>query len=57
MVLSLIMPSPQVFVHFAQEQSDGDAGEATAPGQDEAPSPGRRLTTFLEDESYQESAV
>ncbi|NWR07545.1 ABCA1 protein, partial [Paradoxornis webbianus] len=47
----------QVFVHFAQEQSDGDAGEVTAPGQDAAPSPGRRLSTFLEDDSYQESAV
>ncbi|XP_015507336.1 phospholipid-transporting ATPase ABCA7 isoform X1 [Parus major] len=44
----------QVFVHFAQEQSDG---EVTAPGQDVAPSPGRRLSTFLEDDSYQESAV
>ncbi|NWW00817.1 ABCA1 protein, partial [Machaerirhynchus nigripectus] len=47
----------QVFVHFAQEQSDGDIGEVTAPGQDAAPSPGRRLSTFLEDDSYQESAV
>ncbi|XP_039422071.1 phospholipid-transporting ATPase ABCA7 isoform X1 [Corvus cornix cornix] len=47
----------QVFVHFAQEQSDGDVGEVTAPEQDAAPSPGRRLTTFLEDDSYQESAV
>ncbi|NWR89634.1 ABCA1 protein, partial [Furnarius figulus] len=47
----------QVFVHFAQEQSDGDPGEAMAPRQDAAPSPGRRLTTFLEDDSYQESAV
>ncbi|NXP65823.1 ABCA1 protein, partial [Chloropsis cyanopogon] len=56
-VLSLIMPFLQVFMHFAQEQSDGDAGEVTAPGQDVAPSPGRRLSTFLEDDSYQESAV
>ncbi|NXU34532.1 ABCA1 protein, partial [Drymodes brunneopygia] len=56
-VLSLIMPFPQVFVHFAQEQCDGDTGEVTAPGQDAAPSPGKRLTTFLEDDSYQESAV
>ncbi|NWX26588.1 ABCA1 protein, partial [Notiomystis cincta] len=55
--LSLITPLPQVFVHFAQEQSDGDVGEVTAPGQDAAPSPGRRLSTFLEDDSYQESAV
>ncbi|NXS77695.1 ABCA1 protein, partial [Erpornis zantholeuca] len=47
----------QVFVHFAQEQSDGDVGEVTAPGQDVAPSPGRRLSMFLEDDSYQESAV
>ncbi|KAL2294929.1 LOW QUALITY PROTEIN: hypothetical protein Nmel_018072 [Mimus melanotis] len=47
----------QVFMHFAQEQSDGDTGEVTAPGQDAAPSPGRRLSTFLEDDSYQESAV
>ncbi|XP_064252178.1 phospholipid-transporting ATPase ABCA7 isoform X1 [Passer domesticus] len=47
----------QVFMHFAQEQSDGDAGEVTAPGQDTAPSPGRRLSRFLEDDSYQESAV
>ncbi|XP_023798605.1 ATP-binding cassette sub-family A member 7 [Cyanistes caeruleus] len=44
----------QVFVHFAQEQSDG---EVTAPGQDVAPSSVRRLSTFLEDDSYQESAV
>ncbi|NXQ10047.1 ABCA1 protein, partial [Peucedramus taeniatus] len=44
----------QVFMHFAQEQSDG---EVTAPGQDAAPSAGRRLSTFLEDDSYQESAV
>ncbi|NXM30438.1 ABCA1 protein, partial [Oxyruncus cristatus] len=56
-VLSLIPPSPQVFVHFAQEQSDGDPGEAAGPGQDVASSPGRRLSTFLEDDSYQESAV
>ncbi|NXK96435.1 ABCA1 protein, partial [Formicarius rufipectus] len=55
--LSLIPPSPQVFVHFAQEQSDGDPGEAVVSGQDVAPNPGRRLTTFLEDDSYQESAV
>ncbi|XP_064590354.1 phospholipid-transporting ATPase ABCA7 isoform X2 [Zonotrichia leucophrys gambelii] len=47
----------QVFMHFAQEQSDGDAGEATASGQDVAASPGRRLSRFLEDDSYQESAV
>ncbi|KAM9265335.1 phospholipid-transporting ATPase ABCA7 [Morus bassanus] len=50
----------QVFVHFAREQSDEDPGGATAPGQDAAPvvpSPGRRLTPFLEDDSYQESAV
>lgn len=57
MVLPLIMPFLQVFMHFAQDQSDGDAGEVTAAGQDVAPSPGRRLSTFLEDESYQESAV
>ncbi|XP_049663821.1 phospholipid-transporting ATPase ABCA7 [Accipiter gentilis] len=50
----------QVFVHFAREQSDEDPGGAAAPGQDVAPvapSPGRRLTPFLEDDSYQESAV
>ncbi|XP_071433900.1 phospholipid-transporting ATPase ABCA7 isoform X2 [Pithys albifrons albifrons] len=47
----------QVFVHFAQEQNDGDPGEAMAPEQDVAPNPGRRLSTFLEDDSYQESAV
>ncbi|XP_030112804.4 phospholipid-transporting ATPase ABCA7 isoform X2 [Taeniopygia guttata] len=47
----------QVFMHFAQEQSDGDAGEVTAPGQDAAPSPGGMLSRFLEDDSYQESAV
>ncbi|NXY39132.1 ABCA1 protein, partial [Pomatorhinus ruficollis] len=57
MVLSLIMLLLQVFVHFAQEQSDGNVGEVTAPGQDATPSPGRRLSTFLEDDSYQESAV
>ncbi|XP_036255443.1 LOW QUALITY PROTEIN: phospholipid-transporting ATPase ABCA7 [Molothrus ater] len=47
----------QVFMHFAQEQSDGDAGEVTASGQDVATSPERRLSRFLEDDSYQESAV
>nr|XP_041566914.1 phospholipid-transporting ATPase ABCA7 isoform X2 [Taeniopygia guttata] len=47
----------QVFMHFAQEQSDGDAGEVTAPGEDAAPSPGGMLSRFLEDDSYQESAV
>ncbi|NXW61981.1 ABCA1 protein, partial [Eurystomus gularis] len=50
----------QVFVHFAREQSDEDPGAAVAPGQDAAPavpSPGRRLTRFLEDDSYQESIV
>ncbi|NWT28656.1 ABCA1 protein, partial [Cardinalis cardinalis] len=47
----------QVFMHFAQEQSDGDAGEVAASGHDAAPSPGRRLSRFLEDHSYQESAV
>ncbi|XP_040445068.1 phospholipid-transporting ATPase ABCA7 isoform X1 [Falco naumanni] len=50
----------QVFVHFAREQSDEDPGGAVAPGQDAAPavpSPSRRLTRFLEDGSYQESAV
>ncbi|NXU17168.1 ABCA1 protein, partial [Pardalotus punctatus] len=56
-VLPLIIPSLQVFVHFAQEQSDGDTREVTAPLQNAAPSSGRRLTTFLEDDSYQESAV
>ncbi|NXQ65045.1 ABCA1 protein, partial [Anthoscopus minutus] len=57
MVLSLITPFLQVFVHFAQEQSDGDTREVTTSGQDAAPSPGRRLSTFLDDDSYQESAV
>ncbi|XP_075632749.1 phospholipid-transporting ATPase ABCA7 [Balearica regulorum gibbericeps] len=50
----------QVFVHFAREQSDEDPEGAAAPGQDaapEAPSPGKRLTPFLEDNSYQESTV
>ncbi|XP_075380013.1 phospholipid-transporting ATPase ABCA7 [Mycteria americana] len=50
----------QVFVHFAREQSDEDPGGAAAPGQDAAPavpSPGRRLTLFLEDDGCQESAV
>ncbi|KAM6231600.1 phospholipid-transporting ATPase ABCA7 [Spheniscus humboldti] len=56
----------QVFVHFAREQSDEDPGGATtprqdaAPGQDVAPavpSPRRRLKPFLDDDSYQESAV
>ncbi|NXL70257.1 ABCA1 protein, partial [Leptocoma aspasia] len=56
-VLSLIVLFLQVFMHFAQEQTDGDVGEVTAPGQDVTPSPGRRLSTFLEDNSYQESAV
>ncbi|KAM8986811.1 phospholipid-transporting ATPase ABCA7 isoform 2-T2 [Ara ararauna] len=48
----------QVFVHFAREQSDEDPEEA--PAQDAAPavpSPGRRLTPFLEDDSNQESVV
>ncbi|NXV76306.1 ABCA1 protein, partial [Atlantisia rogersi] len=51
----------QVFVHFAREQSDEDPEEPVAPGgQDvatEGPSPGKRLTPFLEDGSYQESTV
>ncbi|NWR58998.1 ABCA1 protein, partial [Bucorvus abyssinicus] len=50
----------QVFVHFAREQSDEDPEAAAAPGQDAAPavpSPGRSLTSFLEDDGYQESAV
>ncbi|XP_075031827.1 phospholipid-transporting ATPase ABCA7 [Calonectris borealis] len=50
----------QVFVHFAREQSDEDPEGVVAPGQDAAPaapSPERRLTSFLEDDSYQESAV
>ncbi|KAM6369110.1 LOW QUALITY PROTEIN: phospholipid-transporting ATPase ABCA7 [Pluvialis apricaria] len=50
----------QVFVHFAREQSDEDPGGAAAPGRDvppAVPSPGRRLTSFLEDNSYQESTV
>ncbi|NXS50705.1 ABCA1 protein, partial [Balaeniceps rex] len=50
----------QVFVHFAREQSDEDPQGPAAPGQDAAPvvsSPGRRLTPFLEDDSYQESTV
>ena len=58
--LPLILPSPQVFVHFAREQSDEDPGGAVAPGQDAAPavpSPSQRLTRFLEDGSYQESTV
>ena len=58
--LPLTLLSPQVFVHFAREQSDEDPGGAAAPGQDAAPavpSPGRRLTLFLGDDSCQESAV
>ncbi|NXH17228.1 ABCA1 protein, partial [Bucco capensis] len=50
----------QVFVHFAREQSDEDPEEVTSSGQDEAPavpSPGRRLTPFLEDDSYQETSL
>ncbi|XP_068276846.1 phospholipid-transporting ATPase ABCA7 [Nyctibius grandis] len=50
----------QVFVRFAREQSDEDPGDPAAPGQDAAPavpSPGRRLTLFLEDDDYQESTV
>ncbi|NXP15699.1 ABCA1 protein, partial [Thinocorus orbignyianus] len=50
----------QVFVHFAREQSDEDPEGASAPEQDVAlvaSSPGRRLTPFLEDNSYQESVV
>ncbi|GAB0200787.1 phospholipid-transporting ATPase ABCA7 [Grus japonensis] len=58
--LPLTLSSLQVFVHFAREQSDEDPVGAAAPGQDaapEAPSPGKRLTPFLEDNSYQESTV
>lgn len=47
-------------MHFASEQSDEDRGGAVAPRQDATtgvPSPGRSLTSFLEDDSYQESAV
>ncbi|NXK54035.1 ABCA1 protein, partial [Chauna torquata] len=51
LALPLTLPSPQVFVHFAREQSD------EGPGEDAAPGPGRRLTPFLEDDSYQETAV
>ncbi|NWS77929.1 ABCA1 protein, partial [Crotophaga sulcirostris] len=47
----------QVFVQFAREQSDEDPAGTADPTQDVAPSPGRRLTPFLEDDSYQESAV
>ncbi|XP_042650742.1 phospholipid-transporting ATPase ABCA7 isoform X2 [Tyto alba] len=47
----------QVFVHFAREQSDEHPGGGSAPGQDEAPSPGVGLTPLSEDDSYQESAV
>ncbi|NWT46350.1 ABCA1 protein, partial [Chroicocephalus maculipennis] len=47
----------QVFVHFAREQTDEDPGGAAAPGQDAAPSPGKGLTSFLEDDSYQETTV
>ncbi|NWH74855.1 ABCA1 protein, partial [Piaya cayana] len=47
----------QVFMHFAREQSDEDPVEALDPRHDEAPDPGMRLTPFLEDDSYRESAV
>ncbi|XP_074664845.1 phospholipid-transporting ATPase ABCA7 [Strix aluco] len=50
----------QVFVRFASEQSDEHPGGAAAPRQDATPavpSPGRRLTLFLEDDSTQESTV
>ncbi|XP_061217997.1 phospholipid-transporting ATPase ABCA7 [Neopsephotus bourkii] len=44
----------QVFVHFAREQSDEDPDKDAAPA---VLSPERRLTPFLEDDSYQESVV
>ncbi|NXV53436.1 ABCA1 protein, partial [Uria aalge] len=47
----------QVFVHFAREQSDEEPGGVAAPGQDAAPNPGKKLTSFLEDDSYQETTV
>ncbi|KAM6331983.1 LOW QUALITY PROTEIN: phospholipid-transporting ATPase ABCA7 [Alca torda] len=47
----------QVFVHFAREQSDEEPGGVAAPEQDAAPSPGKKLTSFLEDDSYQETTV
>ncbi|NXU59615.1 ABCA1 protein, partial [Turnix velox] len=47
----------QVFVHFAREQSDEEHEEPVAQGQDVISNAGKRLTSFLEDESYQESAV
>ena len=47
-------------MRFASEQSDEHPGGAAAPRQDATPavpSPGRRLTLFLEDDSTQESTV
>lgn len=59
-MLALTLPSLQVFVHFAREQSDEDPGEVMDAGQDvtlAVSSPGMRLSQFLEDNSYQESSV
>uniref|UniRef100_A0A674ILM6 ABC transporter domain-containing protein n=1 Tax=Terrapene triunguis TaxID=2587831 RepID=A0A674ILM6_9SAUR len=48
----------QVFVHFAKDQSDDEPLPDLAPSSEpEPPGPWKRITHFLEDDSYQESAV
>uniref|UniRef100_A0A8C0GHW2 P-type phospholipid transporter n=1 Tax=Chelonoidis abingdonii TaxID=106734 RepID=A0A8C0GHW2_CHEAB len=48
----------QVFVHFARDQSDDEPLPDLAPPFElEPPGPWKRITHFLEDDSYQESAV
>uniref|UniRef100_A0A8D0GPA7 P-type phospholipid transporter n=1 Tax=Sphenodon punctatus TaxID=8508 RepID=A0A8D0GPA7_SPHPU len=48
----------QVFVHFAKDQSDDDAlKDSAAPANSEHPSTWKRITCFLEDNRYRESAV
>uniref|UniRef100_A0A452IG93 ABC transporter domain-containing protein n=1 Tax=Gopherus agassizii TaxID=38772 RepID=A0A452IG93_9SAUR len=48
----------QVFVHFARDQSDDEPlPDLAPPSKPEPPGPWKRITHFLEDDSYQESAV
>uniref|UniRef100_A0A8C3FS21 ABC transporter domain-containing protein n=1 Tax=Chrysemys picta bellii TaxID=8478 RepID=A0A8C3FS21_CHRPI len=48
----------QVFVHFAKDQSDDEPlPDLAPPSEPEPPGPWKRITHFLEDDSYQESAV
>ncbi|EMP24164.1 ATP-binding cassette sub-family A member 7 [Chelonia mydas] len=48
----------QVFVHFAKDQSEDEPLPDLAPlSKPQPPDPWKRITHFLEDDSYQESAV